>query len=114
MPLTCEEHKLYWGPVSSSQLAYTWIGERPAMSVFRVACQTITWGQDQSRRFPEVFAAVAAAGYQGVEIGFRHLAGLDAGTLRHMLANGTVGGAHLAKSCRQSSATCATPQRRGQ
>ncbi len=43
------------------------------MRSIRTACQTITWGNEQSRNFPEVFSAVANAGFQGVEIGWRHL-----------------------------------------
>lgn len=39
----------------------------------RRACQTITWGADQSERFDEIFSIVAAAGFQGVEIGYRHI-----------------------------------------
>jgi len=30
-----------------------------------IACQTITWGEDQSKRFAEVFQASADAGYGG-------------------------------------------------
>jgi len=38
-----------------------------------IACRTITWGDDQRARFAEVFRASARAGYQGLEIGFRHI-----------------------------------------
>lgn len=43
----------------------------------RLACQTITWGNGQAERFDEIFATVAAAGFAGVEIGFRHISALD-------------------------------------
>lgn len=51
-----------------------------------LGCQTITFGNDQKERFAEVFAAVARAGYQGVEIGFRHIADTPPAALRSMLA----------------------------
>ena len=41
---------------------------------FSFACQTITWGDEQDARFPEVFREIAEAGFQGVEIGFRRIA----------------------------------------
>ena len=40
---------------------------------FRVGCQTITWGEGQKAFLDDVFAQVAEAGYEGVEIGFRHI-----------------------------------------
>ncbi len=40
---------------------------------FRLGCQTITWGEQQREYLPDVFAQVAGAGYEGVEIGFRHI-----------------------------------------
>ncbi len=43
------------------------------MPRFPLVCQTITFGPDQKDRLPEVFAAVAAAGYDGVEVGLRHI-----------------------------------------
>jgi sugar phosphate isomerase/epimerase len=39
----------------------------------KLGCQTITWGDGQSLRFDEIFAAVKAAGFDGVEVGFRHI-----------------------------------------
>jgi sugar phosphate isomerase/epimerase len=39
----------------------------------KLGCQTITFGENQRERFDEVFAAVAAGGFSGVEIGFRHI-----------------------------------------
>lgn len=53
---------------------------------FRIGCQTITWGEGQRERLPEVFAEAAAAGFSGLEIGYRHLRGIEPGTLRGMLA----------------------------
>ncbi len=44
-----------------------------ASGTLRIGCQTITWGEDQRERFPEVFRASAEAGYTGLEIGFRHI-----------------------------------------
>lgn len=43
------------------------------MTTFPIACQTITWGDEQAAHFPQVFAEVKAAGFTGVEIGFRHV-----------------------------------------
>jgi sugar phosphate isomerase/epimerase len=43
------------------------------MSIFPLACQTITFGPDQKEHFPKILRTIADAGYQGVEIGFRHL-----------------------------------------
>jgi sugar phosphate isomerase/epimerase len=56
------------------------------MSGMRIGCQTITFGDDQAKRFDEVFRVVASAGYDGVEIGYRRLAGTDFGQLRELLA----------------------------
>jgi len=39
----------------------------------KLACQTITWGENQSERFDHIFSTVKKAGYEGVEIGFRHI-----------------------------------------
>lgn len=55
------------------------------MPDFRIACQTITWGGDQKERFPEVFAEVAAAGFEAVEIGFRHIREIPPTKLAEML-----------------------------
>jgi sugar phosphate isomerase/epimerase len=43
----------------------------------QLVCQTITFGEGQRTRFPELFEAVSRAGYSGVEIGYRHIAELD-------------------------------------
>ena len=51
----------------------------------RIACQTITFGAEQGRQLPEVFAAVASAGYAGVEVGFRHVAPTPARELSRQL-----------------------------
>ncbi|MBN1864708.1 MAG: sugar phosphate isomerase/epimerase [Victivallales bacterium] len=40
---------------------------------FSIACQTITWGDGQSQKLPEIFSAVADSGFRGVEVGWRHL-----------------------------------------
>lgn len=52
---------------------------------FELGCQTITFGERQRERFPELLASVAAAGYDGVEIGFRHIRDLPAVRLRDLL-----------------------------
>jgi sugar phosphate isomerase/epimerase len=51
----------------------------------RIGCQTITWGENQLQRFPEVFRASAQAGYAGLEIGFRHIQELPPRQLAGML-----------------------------
>jgi sugar phosphate isomerase/epimerase len=51
-----------------------------------LGCQTISWGEDQSGRFPEVFAEIAGAGFAGVEIGWRRLANTPPARLRAMLS----------------------------
>ena len=56
-------------------------------SPLKVGCQTITWGQDQRRFLPAVFRGCADAGYQGVEIGFRHIQETPPAALKQMLAD---------------------------
>jgi sugar phosphate isomerase/epimerase len=53
----------------------------------RRACQTITWGEDLAPRFDSIFATVAQAGFEGVEIGFRHIAGVPPDRLKAHLAD---------------------------
>jgi sugar phosphate isomerase/epimerase len=53
---------------------------------FSLACQTITWGDGQRERFDEIFARIAASGFQGVEIGFRHVRRTPPEELKTMLA----------------------------
>ncbi|OGV65483.1 MAG: hypothetical protein A3K19_10365 [Lentisphaerae bacterium RIFOXYB12_FULL_65_16] len=53
----------------------------------RLGCQTISWGEGQNRRFPEVLAEIARAGFEGVEIGWRRLADTPPARLRAMLAD---------------------------
>jgi len=53
---------------------------------YRLACQTITFGPDQRNFLDQVFDAVASAGYDGVEAGFRHVEHLAPGELGVMLA----------------------------
>lgn len=52
----------------------------------RLACQTITWGPDQANRFHNVFWVSAEAGYEGLEIGFRHIQAIPPRQLAGMLA----------------------------
>jgi len=55
------------------------------MQNFKLACQTITWGEGQRNEFPTVFEQVARAGYAGVEIGFRHIREIKPADLAVML-----------------------------
>ena len=41
--------------------------------MLKTALQTITWGDPQHQKFDEIFARAHAAGFDGVEIGFRRL-----------------------------------------
>lgn len=52
-----------------------------------IGCQTITFGEDQRDRFDAVFDTVAKAGYTGVEIGYRRIAGYDFARLEDQLAS---------------------------
>lgn len=52
----------------------------------QLGCQTITFGGNQNQDFPAVFAAVARAGFAGVELGFRHIADIAPEKLTQMLA----------------------------
>jgi sugar phosphate isomerase/epimerase len=61
--------------------------EGSALDGFGIACQTITWGEGQRERFPQVFAEVAAAGFAGVEIGFRHIRSTPPEELNRMLGD---------------------------
>ncbi len=56
-----------------------------SVSGLRMGCQTITWGDDQRHHFPKIFRASAEAGYQGLEIGFRHIQEIPARRLAEML-----------------------------
>ncbi len=55
------------------------------MSEFPIACQTITFGETQKEHFPEIFGQVKAAGYEGVEIGIRHVANITPDALAQLL-----------------------------
>ena len=46
-----------------------------------IACQTITFGEEQNRRFPAIFETISDVGYTGVEIGFRHIEPIGADAL---------------------------------
>ena len=50
-----------------------------------IACQTITWGEDQREHFPEILKASAQAGYAGLEVGFRHIQEVPPQRLSEML-----------------------------
>ncbi len=52
----------------------------------KCACQTITWGDNQAERFDRIFASVRQAGFEGVEIGFRHIQGVPPDRLKTQLA----------------------------
>ncbi|MCX7014516.1 MAG: sugar phosphate isomerase/epimerase [Candidatus Sumerlaeota bacterium] len=64
---------------------------------FQIGCQTITFGAEQKDHFPEVFSAVAKAGFQGVEIGFRHIAAIPPAELKKLLAKSglALAGSHI-------------------
>lgn len=51
----------------------------------KLACHTITFGDEQNQRFPEIFNALSAIGYSGVEIGFRHIGPLGSQQLKEWL-----------------------------
>ena len=51
-----------------------------------MACQTITFGGEQRDFLPRVFESVAAAGYTGVEVGFRHIRSTEPSALQAELA----------------------------
>lgn len=55
------------------------------MNRFPIGCQTITFGERQRYHFDEIFPAVSEAGYDGVEIGFRHIRETPPERLRAML-----------------------------
>lgn len=55
------------------------------MTAASIVCQTITFGEGQRERFAQIFGAVANAGYAGVEMGWRHIAGLDPVALKEEL-----------------------------
>jgi len=40
---------------------------------FRIGCQTITFGESQRERLPQIFATLKSVGYEGVEMGLRHV-----------------------------------------
>lgn len=63
----------------------------------RFACQTITFGDNQSSDFPTVLSSISQAGYAGVEIGFRHLASVPTPELKHQLAENelTLAASHI-------------------
>ncbi|MFP4177056.1 MAG: sugar phosphate isomerase/epimerase family protein [Planctomycetota bacterium] len=67
------------------------------MSSFTFGCQTITFGGDQKEDFPAVFDAISDAGYDGVEIGFRHIQDVEPRKLKEMLDDADLSllGTHL-------------------
>ena len=50
-----------------------------------LGCQTITFGDDQDKRFPELFRHLAQCGYDGVEVGFRRMRNVAPEDLQQML-----------------------------
>jgi sugar phosphate isomerase/epimerase len=52
----------------------------------RLGCQTITWGDNQAERFDRIFPAVKAAGFDGLEIGFRHVRDVPPDELKTLLS----------------------------
>jgi inosose dehydratase len=68
----------------------------------RVGCQTIVWGSDAIREdLPRVLKEVAGCGYQGVEIGARHLDLSEIGRTKRLLAENRLElvGLHTNRSC---------------
>lgn len=57
----------------------------PATAQLHAGCQTITWGEEQRHFLPRMFAATAHCGYEGLEIGFRHIQATAPGELRRLL-----------------------------
>ncbi len=55
------------------------------MKKTKLACQTITWGDNQNEDFAKVFREIKAAGFEGVEIGWRRLANTTAAELKKLL-----------------------------
>ncbi len=67
------------------------------MDTTTFGCQTITWGDNQWQDFPRVFEEIAAAGFAGVEIGYRRLQQTQPQDLLRMLDTRhlTLLGAHI-------------------
>ena len=55
------------------------------MQNVKLACHTITFGENQKDDLDAVFAAIAAAGYSGLEIGIRHIQEIAPAELRSLL-----------------------------
>ena len=55
------------------------------MSKFKLACQTITWGDGQDEKFPEIFTKIASFGYSGIEAGWRRVENVKPESLKTML-----------------------------
>lgn len=55
------------------------------MGNVRIACQAITWGDGIGEKLTEILPAMAAAGYEGAEIGFRHIQSVPAERTRGLL-----------------------------
>lgn len=55
------------------------------MKKLMLGCQTITWGENQSKDFPKVFREIKSAGFEGVEIGWRRLSQTKASGLKTLL-----------------------------
>lgn len=53
--------------------------------MFRKSLQTITWGDTQSHLFDDIFRLAAEVGFEGVEIGFRHLCQVSITDVRDLL-----------------------------
>lgn len=74
----------------------------PDAGALRVGCQTIIWGPDAVREdLPRVLGEVADCGYDGVEIGARHLDLSKTGPTRRLLSDNSLElvGLHTNQSC---------------
>jgi len=56
------------------------------MPGFRIACQTITWGETQIDRLDEILPAMREMGYEGVEMGYRRVSAIPPAEFRAKLA----------------------------
>lgn len=53
--------------------------------MFKTSLQTITWGDPQHDRFPDIFALAKASGFDGLEIGFRRLRQVSTTDIQRLL-----------------------------
>jgi sugar phosphate isomerase/epimerase len=74
----------------------------PDADEIKVGCQSIIWGSDTIRTdLPRVISEIADCGYQGVEIGARHLDLKSPARIKRLLSESSIKlvGLHTDKSC---------------